>query len=93
MAEDERFDTNSKRVENRSALHAEIEEVFSALSSEEVIEKLEEAGIANARMRTVQGFLEHPQLEARDRWREFGSPVGSLWGLLPPANLEDARSL
>lgn len=88
LAEDERFDTNSKRVENRPALRAEIEEVFGNLSSEEVIDKLEEAGIANARMRTVQGFLEHPQLEARNRWREFGSPVGPLRGLLPPATLK-----
>ncbi len=88
LAEDERFDTNTRRVENRPSLHEEIEKVFSELSSEEVIEKLEEAEIANARMRTVQGFLDHPQLEARNRWREFGSPAGHLRGLLPPANLE-----
>jgi itaconate CoA-transferase len=87
MAEDDRFDKNSRRVENRAELHAEIEEVFSSLSSEEAIERLEGAGVANARMRTVRQFLDHPQLEARDRWREFGSPVGSLRGLLPPATL------
>ncbi|MGF1471818.1 MAG: CaiB/BaiF CoA transferase family protein [Rubrobacteraceae bacterium] len=91
LAEDKRFDTNSRRVENRPALHAEIEEVFGNLSSEEAIDKLEEAGIANARMRSVRDFLEHPQLEARDRWREFGSPVGPLWGLLPPVALDDAE--
>lgn len=91
LAEDERFSMNSGRVENRPALQAEIEEVFSDLSSEEVTDKLEEAGVANARMRTVQGFLEHPQLEARNRWREFGSSVGPLRGLLPPANLEDTE--
>jgi itaconate CoA-transferase len=88
MAEEKRFDKNSRRVENRDALHAEIESVFSGLSSEEVIERLEGAGVANARMRTVQQFLDHPQLEARNRWREFGSPVGSLRGLLPPATLD-----
>jgi itaconate CoA-transferase len=87
MAEDDRFDKNFRRVENRAELHAEIEEVFSSLSSEEAIERLEGAGVANARMRTVRQFLDHPQLEARDRWREFGSPVGSLRGLLPPATL------
>jgi itaconate CoA-transferase len=87
MAEVDRFDKNSRRVENRAELHAEIEEVFSSLSSEEAIERLEGAGVANARMRTVRQFLDHPQLEARDRWREFGSPVGSLRGLLPPATL------
>ena len=87
MAEDDRFDKNSRRVENREELHAEIEKVFSNLSSEEAIERLEGAGVANARMRTVRQFLDHPQLEARDRWREFGSPVGPLRGLLPPATL------
>jgi itaconate CoA-transferase len=91
MAEDRRFDKNSRRVENRDALHAEIEGVFFGLSSEEVIERLEGAGVANARMRTVRQFLDHPQLEARNRWREFGSPVGSLRGLLPPATLDGAE--
>lgn len=42
-------------------------------------------------MRTVRQFLDHPQLEARDRWREFGSPAGPLRGLLPPATLEGAE--
>lgn len=88
MVEDGRFDTNSRRVENRPALHDAIENVFSSLSSDEVIEKLEESEIANARMRSVQGFLEHPQLKARERWREFGSPAGSLRGLIHPATLE-----
>jgi crotonobetainyl-CoA:carnitine CoA-transferase CaiB-like acyl-CoA transferase len=93
MAEDERFRANPKRVENRPALHARIEEVFSGLSSGKVIERLEEAGIANARMRDVRGFLDHPQLEARNRWREFGSPVGPLRGLLPPATIEGMESV
>ena len=87
MDEDGRFDSNSKRVENRPDLDAEIEGVFSGLSSEEVIGRLEGAGIANARMRSMRGFLEHPQLAARGRWREFGSPVGPLRALLPPATL------
>ena len=88
MTEDERFCTNTKRVENREALHAEIDGIFSGLSSEEAVERLEAAGVANARMRTMRGFLDHPQLEARDRWREFGSPAGPLRGLKPPATLE-----
>jgi itaconate CoA-transferase len=93
MAEDQRFDKNSRRVENRDELHAEIENVFSGLSSERVIERLEGAGVANARMRTVRQFLDHPQLEARNRWREFGSPVGPLRGLLPPATLDGAEPI
>jgi itaconate CoA-transferase len=88
MAEDERFSSNSRRVENRSELHAEIESVFSDLGSEDVMEKLEGASIANARMRNMRQFLDHPQLQARGRWREVASPVGPLRALLPPATLE-----
>jgi len=91
LAEDERFVSNSKRIRNRSALHAEIEDVFAYLTEKEAIERLEEAGIANARMRTVRDFLDHPQHEARDRWREVGSPVGPLRALLPPATLVDTE--
>jgi itaconate CoA-transferase len=91
LAGDERFASNSERVENVDALHAEIEDVLKQLSSEEAIERLDGAKIANARMRTVQDFLEHPQLEVRDRWREVGSPVGPLRALLPPATMDSAE--
>jgi itaconate CoA-transferase len=84
MAEDKRFATNSDRVANRDSLDKEIEGVFKRFSAEEVIERLEEAQIANARMRTVHDFVDHPQLEARDRWGEVGSPAGPLRALLPP---------
>jgi chorismate mutase len=85
LADDARFASNSERVANREALHEEIESVFARLSEDEAIEHLEEAGIANARLRTVRQFLDHPQLEARGCWREVDSPAGPLWALLPPA--------
>jgi itaconate CoA-transferase len=91
MANDELFDGNSHRVENRKALEEEISAVLGRLSSEEAIERLERAGIANARMRTVREFLEHPQLEARDRWREVGSPAGHLRTLLPSVVMSDSE--
>jgi itaconate CoA-transferase len=85
LADDVRFASNSERVANREALHEEIESVFARLSENEAIERLEEASIANARLRTVQQFLDHPQLKARNCWREVESPAGPLWALLPPA--------
>jgi itaconate CoA-transferase len=88
LAGDERFASNSERVENVDALRAEIEAILKDLPSEEALERLDRAKVANARMRTVHDFLEHPQLEARDRWREVGSPVGTLRALLPPATME-----
>jgi itaconate CoA-transferase len=91
MAGDELFDDNSRRVENREALEEEISSILERLSSDEAIEKLDGAGIASARMRTVTGFIDHPQLEARDRWREVGSPAGPLRALSPPAAVSGAE--
>jgi crotonobetainyl-CoA:carnitine CoA-transferase CaiB-like acyl-CoA transferase len=90
---DPRFDTNSRRVENGEELDEAIEEAFKDLSSEEVISRLDEARIANARMRTVQEFLDHPQLEARDRWREVDSPVGPIRALVPPVTMQGVESV
>jgi itaconate CoA-transferase len=84
LAGDERFSSNSDRLDNRDALDEEIERIFDRLTAGEVIEKLEEAGIANARLRSVREFLDHPQLGARGRWREVDSPSGPLHALLPP---------
>jgi itaconate CoA-transferase len=88
LAADERFNSNSRRVVARDAMDAMITAAFSTLTAAEVIARLESAGIANARMNTVEEFLQHPQLAARDRWRSFGSPVGPLRTVLPPFNIE-----
>jgi itaconate CoA-transferase len=92
LAADPRFDTNSRRVENGEELDEAIDGTFKDLSSEEVISRLDGARIANARMRTVQEFLDHPQLEARDRWREVDSPVGPIWALVPPVTMQGVES-
>jgi crotonobetainyl-CoA:carnitine CoA-transferase CaiB-like acyl-CoA transferase len=88
---DERFSSNSDRLDNTEALDGEIERIFGRLTAGEVIEKLEEAGIANARLRSVREFLDHPQLEARGRWREVDSPSGPLRALLPPGSPTDVE--
>jgi itaconate CoA-transferase len=93
LATDPRFDTNSRRVENGEELDEAIEGAFKDLTSEEVISRLDGARIANARMRTVQEFLDHPQLEARDRWREVDSPVGPIRALVPPVTMQGVESV
>ena len=67
------------------ALHEEIGGAFEYFTEKEAIVRLEEEGIANARLRTVRQFLDHPQLKARGCWREVEAPAGPLWALLPPA--------
>ena len=88
LADDERFRTNSARVAHRVALHEAIEAVFRDLSAPEIIERLEAARIAYARLNSVAEFVEHPQLTARDCWRDIESPVGPLRALVPPVRME-----
>ena len=88
LAADERFSGNGQRVDNRMALQDYIEQIFSQLTREEIVARLEQAQIANAEMRTIEQFLEHPQLAARGRWREVDSTVGSIPALLPPVTMK-----
>ena len=88
LADDQRFSTNSLRVEFRVALHAVIESVFATLTTGEVVERLESAGIACARMNSVGEFLDHPQLADRDVWRNIGSPSGPLRAMIPPVRMD-----
>ena len=87
LATDARFASITKRVEHRTALEAEINQLFRQLSTREILERLDAAQIANARMRTMQQFAEHPQLAGRARWREVESPVGPLDALIPPVTI------
>jgi itaconate CoA-transferase len=88
---EERFRTNSARVRHRAALHAAIDEVFARLSTSEAVARLDRAGIANARMNSVREFVDHPQLAARDRWRDMESPVGPIRSLVPPVDIDGAE--
>jgi itaconate CoA-transferase len=92
LASDQRFNSNSKRVAARDDMDAVITARFSTLTAADVIVRLESAGIANARMNTVEEFLEHPQLAARDRWRSVGSPVGPIRAIVPPFNIEGVET-
>ncbi|WP_462379151.1 CaiB/BaiF CoA transferase family protein [Pseudomonas sp. Marseille-QA0892] len=85
LAADERFAANFKRSENRDALKAIILDTFSTLTADEVIARLDEAQIANAHVNDMAGVWAHPQLKARQRWTEVGSPIGAIPALLPPA--------
>lgn len=87
LARDQRFDSNAKRASERAALTQVIETTFASWSAQVVIAKLEAAGIACARMNDMAGLWAHPQLAARDRWREVETPVGALPALLPPGGL------
>jgi itaconate CoA-transferase len=87
LGEDARFQTNKLRVEHRAAMDSAILDVFRSLTAAEVVERLERADIANARIHSVAQFIQHPQLAARHSWRQVDSPVGPVPALIPPVRM------
>jgi crotonobetainyl-CoA:carnitine CoA-transferase CaiB-like acyl-CoA transferase len=84
LANDPRFCTNALRNENRAQLKQLISGVFARMTTPEVEARLDQAQIANARMNDMAGVWAHPQLKARERWHNVGSPAGDIPALLPP---------
>ena len=78
VATDARFNSNAQRNANRAALQALILQEFAALTAAQVVERLEAAGIANARVNDMAGLWAHPQLQARGRWRQVATPAGEV---------------
>ncbi len=93
LKSDTRFASNGDRAANRDALYAIIVAAFANVSRDEVMERLEQAGIANASVNDMDSVWAHPQLWARKRWRDVGSEVGPIPALLPPtgSNAFDPR--
>ena len=87
LVTDERFATNPARVAHHDELTAILTGVFAGIGVDQLEAALEAAGIANARMRDPGEFAAHPQLAARDRWRDVDSPNGPVRALLPPVTV------
>jgi len=84
LATDPRFSSNSRRTAARQELRTIIIETFSRLTAEQVIERLDAAQIANARMNDMHEVWDHEQLKARQRWVNVETPAGHIPTLLPP---------
>jgi itaconate CoA-transferase len=84
LAADERFASNARRSANRNLLRPLIVEAFAELTVDEVLQRLDEAQIANARVNDMHDVWRHPQLRARGRWTEVPTPNGPIPALLPP---------
>ena len=93
LACDPRFCTNPQRMQNRDALEALIEKKFEEFSADQVLRRLDDAAIANAIMNTVEAFLGHPQLHARDRVQKVGSPNGPLMSFLPAITIPGVNAV
>ena len=91
LVDDERYATNIARVARRAEVDALIGSLTREYDSEELAARLDDAGVPAARLNDVAGLVHHPQLEARDRWREVDTPAGPVRGLLPPITYADVE--
>jgi itaconate CoA-transferase len=88
LAADPRFAGNTSRVARNDELTAIIEASFADLPAEKVLHRLDQAGIANARLRTPADLTRHPQLQARGRLRAVRTPGGEMDAFLPPVETD-----
>lgn len=83
LASDPRFKGNAGRAAHREVIDPAIDEVLSTLTTAETMSRLEAARIGTASVNDMAALWAHPQLAARDRWREVGLPEGSIPALRP----------
>jgi crotonobetainyl-CoA:carnitine CoA-transferase CaiB-like acyl-CoA transferase len=80
LADDPRFVSNGKRVENRAELTRLLQAIFLAKTTHEWVEALEGAGVANGPINDVAQVFDEPQVKARGVKIELDHPVA---GRLP----------
>ena len=84
---DPRFASSTGRRVHRDVLEPEIEAAFAPHDRAEITRRLAAADIPYGDLNSVEQFLSHPQLAARDRWCEVATPGGPMRALLPPIGL------
>jgi glutaryl-CoA transferase len=90
LADDARFATNGKRVENRAELTRLLQAVFSKRSTREWVELLEAAGVPNGPINDVAQVFEEPQVKARGIRIELDhSAAGKLPGVASPMRFSE----
>jgi len=83
LGDDPRFAGNQGRIDHREFLQPIIIDVISKMTTSDAISRLDDANLGSARVNDMAQLWDHPQLAARDRWAEYGSPAGPLRGLKP----------
>lgn len=91
LVDDPRYSTNIARVARRDEVDALIGSLTREFDSRDLADRLDEYGVPAARLNDVAGLVDHPQLVARDRWREVDTPGGPVQGLLPPMTFTDVE--
>ncbi len=92
LADDPRYATNPARVARRAEVDALVADLTGRMPTADLVARLDAAGIPNAHLNEVAEVAAHPQLAARDRWREVETPGGTVRALLPPITLDGTEA-
>lgn len=89
LVDDPDYATNIARCRNREQLDRLMAEETSRFSTEDLDAALLAAGVPAAQLNDVNGMVEHPQLEQRDRWRQVETENGAVHAVRPPITFAD----
>lgn len=93
MARDPKFDSNTGRVQYRKEIVQELERAIreKQLTADGLVDLLDRAQVASGELRQARELFSHPQLVARNRVVQIGSPVGEIMAILSGAVIDDAE--
>ena len=89
LPKDARFATNTKRVENRSMLVPILQAEFMKRNTQEWVEALEAAGVANGPINNLAQVFEEPQVKARELRMELDAPYGKVSSIRSPMRFSE----
>jgi len=92
LAQDARFATNGKRVENRAELTRLIQEIFGKRTMAQWVALLEAAGVPNGPINNIAQVFEEPQVKARGiRFELDHASAGKLPMVASPMRFSETR--
>jgi len=92
LADDPRFATNVARVAHRAECDAHVAARTRRWRTDELVARLDAAGIPAAQLKTLADVVDHEQLRVRDRWRSVETEHATIKALLPPATFDDVEA-
>lgn len=76
--DDDRFDTNEKRVDNRETLEPMIEDIFGMKTRDQWVNELDRHGIPWGDVNTIEEVLNHPVVQERGLIKEMETEDGPV---------------
>lgn len=91
LADHPHLATNPLRVAHREECDRAVAEQTRGFTTGELDARLAAAGVPAAQINDMAGLVAHPQLSARNRWREVDTPAGPVDAVLPPMSFRDVE--